>query len=633
MKLYFKNAETLKNGISLVAEDLGITISSELEADVTVSVLECDERMVHVSLDGKEAKIIYGDGKARFFRGLAKLCDWIRTGKIKNSCEERASFKTNGAMVSMSNKAVMNVKNVKVMLRKMALMGLNMYMLYTEDTYEIEGRPYFGYMRGRYSKNELKELDAYALDLGIGLIPCIQTLGHLAVHLVQPTTSAYKDTAKTLLVGAEATYKLIGDMLDTVSECFTTRRVHVGMDETHDLGLGAYINKYGYRERREIFFEHLAKVIEMSRERGLEPMMWSDMFFRLAGKGLKNFEDYDPRVEFTDEVKAAIPKGITQVFWDYYHPKEDFYAINIKKHQEVFGKDTIFAGGIWFWSGFCPLFSRSLTNTIPALDACRSGGVEEVIATIWGGSEGSLILSLAGLAWYADYDYKGAYDADSVRECFRISCGLDIYDEIMLCEIPEYPCNTNVTVSRALLYTDPMLGLSDAHFDGMDTASYYKTVTARLEAASSDKGLFTEAYNVIKALSSLLENKSDFSRRLKSAYDNGDKEQLSEMIDECDVIIHKINAMRAAHKKAWMKYNKPFGWEVMDIRYGGVLMRFDTAKERISLYLSGDIERIEDLEETRLRLDGLSSDHPSKVTGMFAWWNYRKFASANEIQT
>jgi hypothetical protein len=62
-------------------------------------------------------------------------------------------------------------------------------------------------------------------------------------------------------------------------------------------------------------------------------------------------------------------------------------------------------------------------------------------------------------------------------------------------------------------------------------------------------------------------------------------------------------------------------------------MRFDTAKDRISLYLSGDIERIEELEETRLRLDGLSSDHPSKVTGMFAWWNYRKFASANEIQT
>ena len=53
----------------------------------------------------------------------------------------------------------MKVETVKFMMRKMALMGQNAFMLYTEDTYEIEGRPYFGYMRGRYTKDELRELD------------------------------------------------------------------------------------------------------------------------------------------------------------------------------------------------------------------------------------------------------------------------------------------------------------------------------------------------------------------------------------------------------------------------------------------------------------------------------------------
>ncbi len=69
-------------------------------------------------------------------------------------------FQTNGAMVDMSRNAVMNVSTVKHMLRAMALMGMNTYMLYTEDTYEVEGEPYFGYMRGRYSVAEMKELKA-----------------------------------------------------------------------------------------------------------------------------------------------------------------------------------------------------------------------------------------------------------------------------------------------------------------------------------------------------------------------------------------------------------------------------------------------------------------------------------------
>ena len=64
----------------------------------------------------------------------------------------------------------MKAETVKFMLRKCALMGMNAYMLYTEDTYEIEGRKYFGHLLGRYSKEELKELDSYAQRLGIELI-------------------------------------------------------------------------------------------------------------------------------------------------------------------------------------------------------------------------------------------------------------------------------------------------------------------------------------------------------------------------------------------------------------------------------------------------------------------------------
>ena len=591
-----------------------------------------------VTLDGARATITYGDGKARFFRGLATLLGWIGDGITQKSNTERPLFATNGAMVDMSRNAVMNVTTVKEMLRRMALMGLNTYMLYTEDTYELEEYPYFGHLRGRYTKAEIRELDAYAIALGIELVPCIQMLGHLATHLRWPAAVPYKDTEEALLVGADATYALLETMLSTIADCFTSRRLHVGMDETHDLGTGKYMRLHGYRDRQEIYFEHLTKVIEMARAHGFAPMMWSDMFFRLAGRGLSSYQDYDMRVQFTDEVIAKVPHGIQQVFWDYYRPQEEFYATNIEKHVQVFGEQPLFAGGIWTWSGFGPLYSRSLSFTIPALDACRKAGLQEIFATIWhNGAEGSLILGLAGLAWYADYDYVGAYNEASMKQCFRYACHVD-YDVLALCELvehpdatPEAPNGSKYPVSRPLLYGDPLCGIADKHFEGMDLEGYYKHVFEKMCAVSdAQKGIFAPAFDTVLALAELLIKKADFALRLRAAYEQKERAALEALAKECDVLAANVSALRTVHHKNWLTYNKPFGWEVFDIRYGGLLMRLDTVKTTLQAYLAGELNRIEELEQPSLRLDGTADTDP-RLNGGFLWGGYQKYATVSRI--
>ena len=78
-------------------------------------------------------------------------------------------------------------------------MGYDTLMLYTEDTYEIDNQPLFGYMRGRYSQKELKELDVYANQYGIELIPCIQTLAHLNTLFRWPEYEKIQDINDILL--------------------------------------------------------------------------------------------------------------------------------------------------------------------------------------------------------------------------------------------------------------------------------------------------------------------------------------------------------------------------------------------------------------------------------------------------
>ncbi len=627
MKIKFENAASLLDGIMLVAPDLGLELV-ESDAELTVKATEVEKASVSVKLDGDTAEISYGDGAARFFRGLAMLVKWVNDGETAKSVDEAPLFNVNGAMIDMSRNAVLNLETVKFTMRKMALMGMNTYMLYTEDTYEIEDYPYFGYMRGSYTKDELKELDAYAIKLGIELVPCVQMLGHLATHLRWGVAGAYKDTANALLVGSDETYKLIDAMLKTIAECFTSRRLHMGMDETHDLGTGKYLDINGYRERRDIYLEHLAKIVEMAKGYGFKPMMWSDMFFRLAGKNIPDYSDYDRRVEFTQEIIDLVPDGVQQIFWDYYRPNEDFYADILSKH-DMLGENTMFAGGVWLWSGHCPQFDRSERNSIPALEACRKKGTKEVIATVWlNGSESSLVLSMAGLAWYADYDYKGGFNIDTVKECLDFSCGVS-YDDFMTLMKPEYPAGNPVGASRALLYNDPLIGLVDKHIEGVDTISYYRKTTAEIKQAMVNKGVFTSAFEVIYDLSSLLENKADFGVRLKAAYDAKDNFALSALLGECDTIIGKIKKLRDDHRASWFEYNKPFGWEVHDIRYGGLISRFETVKVRLTDYLVGEIEHIEELEAKRLPFSGLPEN--AKNFGGFHWYGYTSLATASRL--
>jgi len=624
MKLCFQNAGPLEAGIALLREDLGIETAPESEARVTVAVTCAQEDILSVTLDGSHASITYGGGKARFFRGLATLTGWLRDGLTQNSLTHRPLFRTNGPMLEETT--VMKPETVKTIFRKMALLGLNACLFYMEDTYELTEHPYFGHMRGRYSKIELKELDAYAQTLGIELIPCIQTLGHLASHLRWDAAAKYKDTATVLLAEAGETYALIDDMLKTVSACFTTRRIHIGMDETSALGTGSYLRKNGYKDRRDIYFAHLEKVKAMVLSYSLEPMMWSDMFFRMAGEHLPGFEDFDTRVTFTEEYREKTPKGVRQVFWDYYHGEQSFYEINIDKHRALFGEDPLFAGGVWCWSGHCPLYSRSLEFSLPALDACRSKGIGQVFATVWGGNDLSLIMSLPGLAWYADYDYRGGFDLDSVKESFRYACGGVSYDSLMLCELPQHPDGSKLSLTTALLYNDPLLGLADRHIQNLPLGEYYREVTRRLEADTSDKGIFAPSWEVILRLSSLLENKADFGLRLKAAYDRADRDTLAALPAECDVILQKLAAFRSAHRNAWMLLNKPFDWAVYDLRYGGLAARFDTVKEVLEQYLSGSLASIPELEEDRLRLVG--ADPEPLIGERFLWMGQDSYAAA-----
>ena len=58
-----------------------------------------------------------------------------------------------------------------------------------------------------------------------------------------------------------------------------------------------------------------------------------------------------------------------------------------------------------------------------------------------------------------------------------------------------------------------------------------------------------------------------------------------------------MDSFYASFSYLWNEENKPFGFEVMDIRLGGLRFRLASCKEKLQKYCNGKLQKIEELEE------------------------------------
>ena len=616
MKLFFTGeVGNLLDGVELLKGDLSIDIyqledyqtneDSDNECiEITISLGEG----VHVAYRRGKGYIVYRE-KIHFFRALGLFVETIRDNKDKGYngdfvIDEDIYFEKNGVMFDVSRNAVLKPDTIKYFLRKMALMGLNLGMMYTEDTYEVKEWPYFGYMRGRYSYGELKDIDDYAYLLGVELIPCIQTLGHLTNVLRWDKMAELKDTNSVLLVGNEKVYQFIEDMIASASKPYRSNRIHIGMDEAMDLGLGRYLQQNGFRHGFDLMTEHLDRVMEIIEKHNLEPMMWSDMYFRLASK-TKDYYDLDGLVP--EDVMSAVPKNMGLIYWDYYHHEEDFYVEYIKRHK-AFNNKIIFAGGVWTWTSPAVNYGKTFTATMPALAACKKEGIKEVFCTAWGdnGGETNLLASLLGLQLYAEHGYSDELDMDKLKKRFRFCTGMDANAFLDISLLDETPGTAPGNISTAnpskyLLYQDPLLGLFDGDIGDHDLRGHYAVLKLKYQSYAQEDSAFKLLFDFYCKLASTLEVKSELGLDIIKAYKTDNKEELTNIIDKViPEALSRYDVLRNTWRDLWFSTNKPFGFEVVDIRVGGVEARLKSTQRRLQDYVNGDCEIIEELEQERL---------------------------------
>lgn len=576
-------------------------IYEDLETKITVN---CQKEGLTVTLSGDMA-LIGCSRLVEYYRGLGILSQWQAEGKKSGYCMEKAAFEHLTYMVDCSRNAVCSISYLKKLLVRMALMGYDRLMLYTEDTYEIEGRPFFGWMRGRFTKEEIRELDAYAAELGIELAPCIQTLAHLNAIFRWRAFEQVHDTGDILNCGEEKTYELIEDMIRTWSENVRSRVINIGMDEAEMIGRGRFLNENGYLERFEIMQKHLKKVLAICEKYGFTCMMWSDMFFKLISGGGYHSEN----IQITEEIREKIPQNVELLYWDYYSRNPDVYDRMFTSHKKL--TDRVgFAGGAWKWNGFAPLMRHSMQISALAMEACCEHGIGNVLVTGWGddGGEAAQNSVLPVLALYAESCYAGRTDEEWVAARLKACTGAELADFMEL-DIPNLtpdnpsPGRVSVGPAKYLLYQDPMLGIYDMHVDPDTYPEHFAKCEEKLSAIAEKGGEFAYLFATLAALSHALEYKCDLGIRLYNAYQAQDREELKSLTDRVRETADRVEEFRKCFMKQWMAENRPFGWEVQDIRIGGIRQRLLTAADRVEAYLEGRVTCLEELEEERMKLD------------------------------
>lgn len=612
-------------GLEEYQRELGFTITKE---GIPITVEQQAGIGLDVSYKSGQGKIIYSE-RVHFFRAFGLLLEQLQKRESTFHLKEEPQFTSVGPMFDLSRNAVMNITSFKGIIRKLALMGFNSTMLYMEDTYEIKSEPYFGYMRGRYSQEELKDLDDYADKYGIELIPCIQTLAHLEEFLKWSAVAHYKDTRGALLLESEQTYDFIENMIASASAPFRSNRIHIGMDEAEEVGRGIYLNKNGYKPRFELMSKHLERVLDITEKQGLEVMMWSDMFLKLASK---TGDQYSAETEIPDYIIENTPKNVHLMYWRYNETNKDHYTEILRKHK-AFGRTPAFAGGIWVWNTFATNYGLSLEVSDAALTACKEEGVQDVFVTLWGddGYENNFYSALLGLQMYAEHAYSKELNKDKLRERVKFCTGIDEETYLLLNELDNTPGveegnKDQTNPSKFLLWQDVLLGLFDKHIEGLDLKSHYEQLEDKIKRKRNSDNELDYIFDVPEKLSAVLALKAGIGVKLKQAYDNKDIERLKNITDvELPEIAKRVEDLRYAHRTQWFKMNKPFGWEVIDIRYGGLLSRIDTTINRVNDFIEQRVENIEELEQERLYFTPDTADS----TGLGWCSYYYRIASPN----
>ena len=255
-----------------------------------------------------------------------------------------------------------------------------------------------------------------------------------------------------------------------------------------------------------------------------------------------------------------------------------------------------------------------------ALESCLENQIQDVFFTLWGDYGGECSkFSLLPTLFYASEIIRGNTDEVGIWENFQNQFGVS-FEDFLLLDLPGTPNDMAGEICNAekyMLYNDCFTGIMDAQIQGGEGDRFARCAQklANLEKLPEWGYLFATQ----KHLCHVLALKAELGVRTRKAYGARDRGAILELLEDYRNVAARLKQFHAVYRRQWLEENKPHGFDVQDIRLGGLVARVESCAERLRQFADGTIDRIEELEEEQLNYFGIAPDNREPHTWVSNW--------------
>ena len=317
------------------------------------------------------------------FYGVQTLRQLLRKDDGKLICpavgiRDWPSMEWRGVQDDISRGPIPTEDFMKGQIRTLAAYKVNMFALYMEHVFDFASQPLVAPKEAALTPQEIKALVAYAQRRYVTILPEQQTFGHLHHMLKYEIYSevAERPHGHVLTPTKEKSYEIIGAMYADLVPLFPGPFLHVGGDETFELGHGQTAARAGEVGLGRVYLEHMQKVSGILQPYHKQLMFWGDIALKYP------------------QLLGILPKEMIAVPWDY-DPKPSYDSI-IKPYREA-GLRVIVAPGANNWNQLWPDLDAGFVNIRNFVRDGQKLGAMGMLNTTWN-DDGE---SLYGMAWPA----------------------------------------------------------------------------------------------------------------------------------------------------------------------------------------------------------------------------------------
>jgi hypothetical protein len=334
-----------------------LTFDTAMEAEGYVLVIEPREASI---IGATGAGVFYG---AQTFKQLLPLAGAPRvlpTGTVR----DWPAMQYRGIDDDLSRGPFPTLAFQKHQIRAFASFKVNIYSPYFEHTLLYPSEPLAAPPGSALTPSEAAELVAYARQYHVTIVPEQEAFGHLH-HVLK--YDLYQDEAETphghvLAPGQPGTLPLIKDWFTQTAEEFPSPFIHIGADETFELGMGRTRDDVQQKGYGPVYVDFLKQIHDALAPLNRRLLFWGDI------------GDANPGAV------AGLPKDMIAVPWDY--SKTTGFDSMIAPFAKA-GMETWVAPGDSNWNEVYPIARTALWNIQGFIRDGQRLGSTGALTTVW----------------------------------------------------------------------------------------------------------------------------------------------------------------------------------------------------------------------------------------------------------